>query len=432
MLHKDRTWTVPGEIFPRPLFFGERVLLQARDRKTRDLFKGMQALHVLDRREEERFWSRVMPAAHDMRVFPTKRSLVMLVDGGIEALSWSDGAMLWDFRPPVDASFFTPAVTDDVVVAGRSDNVLSMLDAQIGHELWAFESPFHVGAPAVSLPWIVMGSARFLYAVRQGENELAWRYDPDGSILSNRVEDGRVWLVMRPRRRGRLEEGLRRPLLVSSLDLATGEVCWEAEAVPIEGGRLHVMGSLVILVGQGEIVAFHRETGTLAWRRDDLPVVSESEVLLLEDERMLVGPVCLAMEHGDILWQALLVGLFEPQQQGEDLLFVRSDRVLRVNRRTGESHGLYRLPKEGSPLFHVHDEVAYWGEEGRLFAADLSADSFDAPVEGPLLTCQRCRGKGRVSLHRAGRVSAAHDCELCGSSGLDRCNLPVLVGEGEA
>jgi outer membrane protein assembly factor BamB len=236
--------------------------------------------------------------------------------GHVYALDPEDGSQIWqadlrsDFRR--DRTTFGGGLAFDGgrVFAHNGNRFLAALDAATGNEIWRADSltPFHSAPTAVNGMVFVSTDDNELYAIEQGNGEIAWNHQgiaeparlltspsvavlgetiiapyASGEIVALRIQNGNpIWNDALTRTGGltpisAINDVAGSPVIVddfvyamshsgilAAFDLRTGERLWTQPA-----GGLHapwVAGDFIFLVTtDGEVVCVERADGTIRW-----------------------------------------------------------------------------------------------------------------------------------------------------------------------
>src|SRR4030043_1258389 len=110
-------------------------------------------------------------------------------------------AVVWKFKTN-DSVKSSPAIVDDLVFIGSSDDNIYAIDLESGQQVWTFKTTDAIeAAPCVVEGSVFVGSLDgFLYALDAKDGSLKWKYKTDGQILGaanwTRSPDGRLWILV--------------------------------------------------------------------------------------------------------------------------------------------------------------------------------------------------------------------------------------------
>jgi outer membrane protein assembly factor BamB len=218
-------------------------------------------------------------------------------DGKLYALDRRTGALRWAFVTR-DAITAPPAAAGDMVFVASEEGVLYALEAQTGRERWQYRAGEVLGAPlVVDGDTVYAGSDNgALYALATASGEERWAFAAGSPILTPPlIRDGRIYLgasdgmvyALHPPDQGRTAEvvweydsrgSIETPMAASdnilyltliggtdataAVDLATGTERWRTVARGDLAGAPQLLGDLLAVLDEDEVVRFDPQTGT--------------------------------------------------------------------------------------------------------------------------------------------------------------------------
>lgn len=96
------------------------------------------------------------------------------VSGAVHAVDVTDGTQQWVYRTEYWHPNATPAVADGTVYAGFDDRLVA-LDADVGDELWHYDTAGAVTSPTVRNGAVYIGAAGNIYRLDAETGDLDWR-----------------------------------------------------------------------------------------------------------------------------------------------------------------------------------------------------------------------------------------------------------------
>lgn len=287
-----------------------------------------------------------------------EQDLVYVAFGpGVYAIDPATGVEVWSYpaEPDRGRTFYaTPAVSDDMVVVGDYDNILTALNPDTGAEIWSFESdrsPF-IGAATISNGLVYAGSADgIVHALNPDNGAEVWSFEADQGIWAEPLV---------------VEDTLYIPSLdkhLYALDAETGELRWR---FPDNGDSLTPpMGAIVSAPTYHEgtlffgsfnnyLYALDAESREIIWQYEATnwvwsgPAIDEATGTLVAAD--LDGHVfALDVETGDELWTADVGGrvvgapVISETAEGETAVYVGSGdpaggaRLYKLSLETGQN-----------------------------------------------------------------------------------------------
>lgn len=229
------------------------------------------------------------PATDSERVYIGGRK------GNVVALRQSDGEILWTAQAPSEI-LSPPAAADGYVLVKTIDGQLTAFSAKDGRSMWHYQQtePNMIlrsgSAPQVVDEVLVAGFANGnLVKLTLPAGNLLWQTTvavPQGSFAIQRMVDidanpvishGRVYVATYQGR-------------IAALELSTGKEAWTHDISSYTGMSLDA-GHVFITDAEGQLWAFDKENGQVAWRQTDLenrrlsaPVVMGKNVVVGDGE----------------------------------------------------------------------------------------------------------------------------------------------------
>ncbi|HYE55625.1 MAG TPA: PQQ-binding-like beta-propeller repeat protein [Chitinophagaceae bacterium] len=151
----------------------------------------------------------------------------------------------------------TPAVAENLVIAGNQQGVVEAFHIKNGKKQWQFKTGASIfSSPAVSGNKIVLGSADgFVYCLRAKNGKLSWKLNTGAPVLGSPViENGVVYIGG--------SNGIR------AIDLETGKERWAFAGIsgPVVSTPLLYEGKLIVGAWDTYLYALDKNTGALAWK----------------------------------------------------------------------------------------------------------------------------------------------------------------------
>ena len=286
--------------------------------------------------------------------------------------------VVWKFKTNNSVKS-SPAIVDDLVFVGSSDDNVYAINLQSGKQAWAYKTTDAVEAsPCVVEGSVYIGSQDgFLYALDANDGLFKWKYQTEGQILGaanwTRSPDGRLWILV-----GSYDNKLH------CVDSTDGKAVWTFETgnyingspavsdqKTVFGGcdaMIHVVslidGSKVTEIDSGSYIA-----ASAAFVDPEVYVGNYDNIFLRAD-----------IDTGKVVWKYTQsdAPFFSSPAVGENVVVFggRDERVHCVNRNDGTSVWTFQTRGEvdSSPVI-CGDKVVVGSEDGRLYMIRLSNGS---------------------------------------------------------
>ena len=186
-------------------------------------------------------------------------------DENVYALDALSGAMKWKFKTG-DVVHSSPAIADGTLYIGSWDTYLYALDATSGKEKWRFKTGEdavahnHVGiqsSPAVVDGVVYFGSRdAYAYAVDAATGKQLWKFSTEGSWVNNSmvVHDGEAYF------------GTSIPGIMHAVDAKTGKVVFDLPTGSPVFASMALAGDLLYMGNfGGKLTAIDLKTQKVAW-----------------------------------------------------------------------------------------------------------------------------------------------------------------------
>ena len=204
-----------------------------------------------------------------------ERLYVASVDGAVQALDASNGRRLWSTEAKKISWSGGPAANADMVVVGALNGQVRAYSAQDGSELWQVQlSSEIITAPAIGTDVVAVRTQDGrLYGLDPANGSRRWVYEQTVPVLSLRGNSSPLI------GNGFVIDGFDTGRLVAVRDvdgapawtqiLSSGEGRTEVERLADSDGQLVLdNGELFATSYNGQVAAFHAESGRSLWTRD--------------------------------------------------------------------------------------------------------------------------------------------------------------------
>jgi outer membrane protein assembly factor BamB len=253
------------------------------------------------------------PGGQEPGTLITRRTLLLAAAGvGAATLAGTGGWVvkerldrvpepLWVFGTDGEV-YSSPAVVEDVLYIGSTDEHLYALEARTGALLWAYRTGGAVtSSPAVAGGTVYVGSNdASLHAVEAGSGRRLWTFETGGALHSSpALDEGSVYIGSRDN-------------TLYAVDRTSGERRWafrggqhEDVVVGFNSSPLVVDGTVYVGCRDHNVYAVDTDRGEQLWRRttastvDSSPTVAGGSVFIGSDDHALWA---LRVGDGSVIW----------------------------------------------------------------------------------------------------------------------------------
>ena len=285
---------------------------------------------------------------------------------------------VWKFKTN-DSIKSSPAIVDDLVFIGSSDDNIYAIDLESGQQVWTYKTTDAIeAAPCVIEGSVFVGSLDgFLYALDAKKGSLKWKYQTDGQILGaanwTRSPDGRIWILV-----GSYDNKLH------CVDSTNGKVVWTYETDNYINGSPAVSDQKTVFGGCDAMIhVVSLIDGSRVTQIDSGSYIAASAAFL--DGEVYVGNydnifMKADIAAGKVVWEyaGSDAPFFSSPAVGENVVIFggRDERVHCVGRDDGKVVWTFQTRGEvdSSPVI-CGDKVIVGSEDGRLYVIRLSDGS---------------------------------------------------------
>jgi outer membrane protein assembly factor BamB len=287
--------------------------------------------------------------------------------------------LIWKFKTD-DQIKSSPAIVDDIVYIGSSDEHIYAIDIKKGKQLWKYKTGDTVeGTPCVIEGSVYVGSSDgFLYALDANSGELKWKYETGGEILGSAnwvllPDDKTIWVLI-----GSYDNKLH------CVDSTDGNVVWTYETDNFINGSPAVEKNVSVFGGCDAMIhVVSLAEGDMVKSIDSGSYIAASAAIL--DGQVYVGNydnvfIKADIATGKILWkyEQGKAPFFSSPAIGRDFVVVgaRDELVHCIGRNDGKKVWTFQTLGEvdSSPVI-CGDKVIVGSEDGRLYVLRLSDGS---------------------------------------------------------
>jgi len=199
-----------------------------------------------------------VPVADNLNVY------VGAVNGRVDALNATTGALIWSFQTQPDQYFeHAPYVATGhnlVFVCPWTETTVYALDASKGKIVWTFDAGYRVGekAPVFSDGTLYICSIADLIALDASNGTLLWTYpQPNGDTsFSLAVSNGRLFVG---------HTSIEEQGKFLALNSTTGEQLWSITLGKVSASPSAVDGKVFVHVEDGKLYALNETNGNMIW-----------------------------------------------------------------------------------------------------------------------------------------------------------------------